>query len=111
MESITPLKAGGLGVLLSAVNPKNLLLLIAGGIAIAQGATTSGDKAAAIIVFIVIAASTVALPVVLNLTMGERARAMLDSMHDWLKINNATVMAVLILVIGFVLIGKGVGGF
>ena len=36
MESITPLKAGGLGVLLSAVNPKNLLLLIAGGIAIAQ---------------------------------------------------------------------------
>jgi hypothetical protein len=36
---------------------------------------------------------------------------MLDSMNDWLKINNATVMAVLILVIGLVLIGKGIGGF
>lgn len=111
IESITPVRAGGLGLLLSAVNPKNLLLLIAGGIAIAQGATTSGEKAVGIIVFIVVASSTVALPVVLTLTMGERARAMLNSMNDWLKINNATVMAVLIVVIGFVLIGKGVGGF
>ncbi len=111
IESITPIKAGGLGVLLSAVNPKNLLLLVAGGVAIAQGATTSGDKAVAIVVFIVIAASTVALPVILNLTMGDRARAVLDSMNDWLKANNSTVMAVLLVVIGFVLIGKGIGGF
>jgi hypothetical protein len=111
IETISPVKAGGLGLLLSAVNPKNLLLLIAGGVAIAQGATTSDDKAVAIGVFIVIAASTVALPVILTLTMGARARAVLDSMNDWLRINNATVMAVLILVIGVVLIGKGVGGF
>jgi hypothetical protein len=111
IEGISPLKAGGLGVLLSAVNPKNLLLLVAGGVAIAQGATTSGDKAVAIVVFIVIAASTVALPVILNLTMGDNARAVLDSMDDWLKANNSTVMAVLLLVIGFVLIGKGIGGF
>jgi Sap, sulfolipid-1-addressing protein len=111
IESITPPKAGGLGVLLSAVNPKNLLLLVGGGVAIAQGATTTGDKAVAMIVFIVIAVSTVALPVILNLTMGQRARAILDSLNNWLKNNNATVMAVLILVIGFVLIGKGISGF
>ena len=111
VESITPPKAGGLGILLSAVNPKNLLLLVGGGVAIAQGATTTGDKAVAMIVFIVIAVSTVALPVILNLTMGQRARAILDSLNNWLKNNNATVMAVLILVIGFVLIGKGISGF
>ena len=111
IESITPPKAGGLGVLLSAVNPKNLLLLVGGGVAIAQGATTTGDKAVAMIVFIVIAVSTVALPVILNLTMGQRARGILDSLNNWLKNNNATVMAVLILVIGFVLIGKGISGF
>jgi hypothetical protein len=111
IESATPVKAGGLGVLLSAVNPKNLLLLVAGGLAIAQGATTSGDKAVAMVVFILIAASTVALPVILNQTMGGRARAMLGSMNDWLRFNNATVMAVLILVIGFVLVGKGISGF
>jgi hypothetical protein len=32
-------------------------------------------------------------------------------LHDWLKANNATVMAVMILVIGFVLVGKGISGF
>ena len=111
IESITPAKAGGLGVLLSAVNPKNLLLLVAGGLAIAQGATSTGDKAVAMVVFILIAVITVALPVILSLTMGDRAGAILDSMNDWLTINNATVMAVLILVIGFVLIGKGISGF
>jgi hypothetical protein len=36
---------------------------------------------------------------------------LLDSINTWLKVNNATVMAVLLLVIGFVLIGKGIGGF
>jgi threonine/homoserine/homoserine lactone efflux protein len=111
LEDITPPKAGGLGLLLSAVNPKNLLLLVGGGVAIAQGATTSGDKAVAMVVFIIIAVSTVALPVILTLTMGQRARSILDSLNSWLKSNNATVMAVLMLVIGFVLIGKGIGGF
>ena len=113
IESITPVKAGGLGVLLSAVNPKNLLLLVAGGVTIAQEATSTGDKAVAMIVFIAIAiaVSTVALPVILTLTMGDKAHTVLDSMNDWLKTNNATVMAVLMLVIGFVLIGKGIGGF
>jgi threonine/homoserine/homoserine lactone efflux protein len=111
IEGVTPAKAGGLGVLLSAVNPKNLLLLIGAGVAIAQEAPTTGDKAVAMIIFILIAVSTVALPVILNLTMGQRAKAILQSLDGWLKVNNATVMAVLMLVIGFVLIGKGIGGF
>jgi threonine/homoserine/homoserine lactone efflux protein len=111
IEGITPMKSGGLGLLLSAVNPKNLLLVVGAGVAIAQGATTTGDKVVAMVVFIVIAVSTVTLPVILTLTMGDRARAILDSLHDWLKANNATVMAVMILVIGFVLVGKGISGF
>ena len=37
-------------------------------------------------------------------------RGPLDAMKAWLEENNATVMAVLILVIGVVLIGKGIGG-
>jgi hypothetical protein len=32
-------------------------------------------------------------------------------MNNWLKANNATATAVLILVIGFVLVGKGISGF
>jgi len=34
----------------------------------------------------------------------------LESLRKWLQDNNATVMATMILVIGAVLVGKGVGG-
>ena len=40
----------------------------------------------------------------------DKMRGPLDRRKAWLQENNATVMAVLILVIGVVLIGKGVGG-
>jgi hypothetical protein len=35
----------------------------------------------------------------------------LESLRGWLVHNNSTVMAVLLLVIGFVLIGKGIASF
>jgi hypothetical protein len=34
----------------------------------------------------------------------------LESLRHWLIQNNATIMAVLLLVIGVVLLGKGIGG-
>ena len=61
--------------------------------------------------FTVIAASTVAVPVIAYLVAADKMRGPLDRLKAWLQANNATVMAVLILVIGVVLIGKGVGGF
>jgi threonine/homoserine/homoserine lactone efflux protein len=111
VEAIGPAKAGGLGIVLSAVNPKNLLLLVAAGVSIAQATSSGGAEVASIVIFTVIGASTVALPVVLNAFIGHRAQQTLDDMNNWLKANNTTVMAVLFLVIGSVLIGKGIGGF
>ena len=108
IEGIAPPKAAGLGVLLSALNPKSLLLIVAAGLAIDQGATSTGEKVVAIVVFTAIAVSTVAVPVVLNLVMGQKARGVLDRANAWLRQNNATVMAVLLLVIAVVLIGRGI---
>jgi hypothetical protein len=59
----------------------------------------------------VIAASTVAVPVVAYLLASDRMAAPLESLRTWLVHNNSTVMAVLLLVIGVVLIGKGIGSF
>lgn len=60
-------------------------------------------------VFTLIAASMVAVPVVAFLIAGRRMEPSLNSLHAWLTQNNATVMAVLLLVIGVVLLGKGIG--
>ena len=110
IDSFSPVKALGLGFLLAAVNPKNLLLGIAAGVAIGGAGISVGQEAVAIAVFTVIAASTVAVPVVAYLFAADKMRGPLDRLKAWLQENNATVMAVLILVIGVVLIGKGIGG-
>ena len=52
------------------------------------------------------------IPVVGYLVAGDvRWRAPLESLRGWLVHNNATVMAVLLLVIGVVVIGKGISSF
>jgi uncharacterized membrane protein len=62
-------------------------------------------------IYTVIAASTVAIPVVAYAVARDRMRAPLDRAKSWLEANNAAVMSVLFLVIGAVLVGKGIGGF
>jgi threonine/homoserine/homoserine lactone efflux protein len=111
IESITPVKSGLLGVALSGLNPKNLLMMVGGGLAIANAPTSTGGKVVAAAVFVLLAISTVVLPVVLFRILGARGQTILESLNAWLQVNNAVVMAVLIVVIGVVLIGKGIAGF
>jgi len=110
IDSLTLGKALGLGFLLSGVNPKNLLMCLAAGTTIGAAHLSGGEDAVAVVVFTLIAASTVAIPVVGYLTARSKMAGPLESLRDWLTQNNATVMAVLLLVIGVVLIGKGIGG-
>jgi hypothetical protein len=108
VESVSPMKALGLGVALAAVNPKNLILTAgaAAGLAQVSGLTTT-DAVVAIAVFVVIASLTIAGPVIYSLVGGAKARASLDSAKTWLTAHNAAVMAVLFLVFGVDLIAKG----
>jgi hypothetical protein len=110
IDTFTPLKAAGLGFVLAAVNPKNLTLCAAGGVAIGAGGLSAGEAVGGIAFFTVIAVSTVAIPTVGYLVARDRMREPLDDLHAWLTVNNATVMSVLLLVIGVVLVGKGFGG-
>jgi hypothetical protein len=114
MSAIDTMNAGkgfGLGFLLAAVNPKNLLLGASAGVAIGGAALSTSSVIVAIAVFTVIAAASVAIPVISYLVAAKRMAGPLESLRAWLVHNNATVMAVLLLVIGFVLIGKGIGSF
>lgn len=110
VDQFTAAKAFGLGFLLSAVNPKNLLMSFAAGVAIADGGLDTGQEAVAATVFTVLAASTVLVPVVGYAVAKDRIRGPLDELKVWLQQNNAVVMGVLLLVIGVVLVGKGLGG-
>ena len=110
IDDFTFPKALGLGFLLSGVNPKNLIIAAGAGLIIGSGGMGGGGDAAAIALFTVIASSTVAIPVLAHLVTAERMTRPLESLRKWLQDNNATVMATMILVIGVVLVGKGVSG-
>lgn len=110
IDRISPVKAAGLGFLLAAVNPKNLAMCIAAGVVVAGGDLSGGAAVAAVLIFTVIAASTVLIPVIGYAVAQQRMAGWLTDLRTWLEHNNTAVMAVLILVIGVVLLGKGIGG-
>ncbi|MGR0218545.1 GAP family protein [Agromyces sp. ZXT2-6] len=111
IDTMTAGRALGLGFLLAAVNPKNLLLGAAAGVAVGSAGLEVGAIVVVLLVFTVIAAASVAVPVIAYLVASDRMAAPLERLRGWLVHNNATVMAVLLLVIGVVLIGKGIGNF
>lgn len=111
IDSMSFVGAAGLGILLSGANPKNLLLSASAGVTIGSAALGVGQTVGAIAIFTVIAASTVLVPIVAYLVAADRLRAPLDALRGWLAQQNALIMAVLLLVLGVVLIGKGIGSF
>ena len=103
-------KSLGLAFLLSAVNPKNLIMAAGAGVIIGSAGLSVSAEIGSIAVFTVIAGSTVAIPVLGYLMAEDKMRDPLNRLKVWLQTNNTAVMGVLILVIGTVLLGKGISG-
>ena len=100
----------GLGFLLSAVNPKNLLMCVGARTIVGGSTLATGQQAVAVAINTLLAACTVAIPVVGYLVASERLRAPLEKLRVWLQQSNAAVMSVPPRRLGVVLIGKGLGG-
>jgi threonine/homoserine/homoserine lactone efflux protein len=111
IDSMSAGRAVGLGFLLAAVNPKNLLMAISAGVIVGGAGLTVSQTTVVIIVYVLLAASTVLIPVVGYLIASARLAGPLDKLRVWLVDNNALIMAVLLLVIGVSVIGKGIANF
>jgi len=110
VDSFTPIKAFGLAAVLSGVNPKNLVMDITAATTIAQYDLPTDEAFIVLIIFALLASLSVIVPVVWYLVARESAAKTLTHWRVWLVQNNATIMSVVILVIGAILIGKGLGG-
>ncbi|PJJ61922.1 GAP family protein [Compostimonas suwonensis] len=108
IDTMTTLRGLGLGFLLSAVNPKNLLLAVAAGLAIGADDLAVGSTVLVIVIFTIIASLSIAIPVIAYLVATKRMEGPLERLRGWLVQNNAVVMGVLLLVMGVVVIGKGI---
>jgi threonine/homoserine/homoserine lactone efflux protein len=108
IDTFTGGRSLAMGVALSGVNPKNLLLAVGAGAAIAQTGIEPGQQAVALAVFIVIATLGPALPLIIYFAMGDRSREILTGLRRWMALHNSAIMTVLIGVIGVKLVGDGI---
>ncbi|HTR75484.1 MAG TPA: GAP family protein [Solirubrobacterales bacterium] len=114
MESVDhfgPGLAAGMAVLLSTINPKNLVLIMGAAAAIAGVGLEPREDAIAMAIFVFIATIGPAAPVAIYFVMRKRSQQILEDLRAWMADNNAAIMAVICLLIGAKLIGDGIGGF
>ncbi len=109
IDALNPVAATGLGAVSSGVNLKNLTLILAAAAHIVNANLSATEAVITLGVFIIFASLTVAIPVIYYLAAGEKAEARLTTWKDWLLINNATVMFILLIIFGAVLISDGFG--
>jgi hypothetical protein len=69
-----------------------------------EGGHTGAQEAVALAVFVIVASIGVAVPMVAYFALGSRASSILDGWRTWLVRNNATIMTVVLGVIGVLLV-------
>jgi Sap-like sulfolipid-1-addressing protein len=105
LDTVTVARAAGLAVAFNVVKPKNLLLAIGAGLVVAQVGATPAAQASAIGAFVVLGTVGLAIPLAVRLLVPTRGRDLLIELRDWMVRENATIIAVLCLVIAAKLLG------
>lgn len=111
IESLTGFQSLLLAVGLAVINPKNLALAFSVMLSLAEAGALPWQARLAVALFVLIGSCTIAAPVFYRLFAGKGADRQLQTWKEWLTYNNATVVCVVLLMMGVMIIGKGVGGF
>ncbi|MBC8163488.1 MAG: GAP family protein [Roseiflexaceae bacterium] len=111
LDSIKPGGALGLGALLSAVNPKSLLLTVSAILTIAGAHMDAAATIIVTVVFILLASITIVGIMIYVLIAGASAEKTLNQAKEWLLQNNSVMMAGILLVIGAKQVGQGFSVF
>lgn len=107
IDTMRPGAALRLGVVVTVANPKELAMAAGAGLTLGGAMAGTGTIVAAGAVFVLLATLGATLPVLVLLIGRERVAPSLGAARDWFVRNNATIMAIVLLVIGALLIGGG----
>ena len=108
ITKITPARAVITAAALVVVNPKVLFICAAAGLAIGTAGLGTSGAWAAVAYYVVIAGSSVALPVLAYAVSGDRLDGSLARVKDWMERHNAALVAAILIVIGVLLLYKGI---
>lgn len=105
---LTPLRAGVTGVVLAVVRPEVLFICAAAGLAIGTAGLGVGGAWVAVAFYVTVTASSVAIPVLAYAVAGERLDPFLARLKDWMEKHNATLEAAVLIMIGLMVLYKGI---
>jgi hypothetical protein len=107
LDSIGVMQSSITGFLLSAIHPKNLILDAAGAAAIDASMLDSATQYTALVIFTLIASVGIIIPIAAYFIAKRRVGTLLGRWKDWLIRKNIQVMIVLLLILGALLIARG----
>lgn len=113
MDSVGDASAGravALGLLLSAANPKNMVLVAAAVATIAETGADGRDLVLAVVGFVLLSSVVVLGAVVAHLVGGARAAASLDGLRRFMVAHSAVLTMVVLVLIGASVLGDGLTG-
>jgi hypothetical protein len=106
VERLGPMTAAGLGVVLN-LRPKGLLVAIAAGLAITGARLRGSDAFLVAAIYLALASCTVTVPILVTLASPARMQPRLLRAQDWLTRNGGHITVVVLLMVGFVILGAG----
>jgi hypothetical protein len=110
MSKFTPPRAILAAAALTVVNVKVLFMCAAAGLAIGSAGLRAPGAWVAVAWFVLVAGSTVAIPVLAYAVAGDRLDQPLARLKDWMERQHATLVAVILVVIGLLVLYKGIHG-
>ena len=110
IDSLTPLKAFGIGFILVATSPNLWVFTLSAIAVISEAQVSQTEGILSFLLFVLLAETLVLLPILLRVMMPVQARNILDSLSLWLTRNNRLLMIGVSLVFGVFFLVKGIAG-
>ena len=110
IDHVSTPRAVGLGLLLSAANPKNLALTLSAAASIAQAGVTGADTVIAVAVFVAVAALPLGGGLGFSLVGPAPAPGPPARVKVFMAAHSALIMVVLLVIIGVKVLADGLGG-
>jgi threonine/homoserine/homoserine lactone efflux protein len=108
ISEATPPKAGATAAVLAVANPKVLFICAAAGLAIGTEGLGSVRTWLALVWFVLVAGSSATLPILAYAVSGDRLDDALSRLKDWMEKQHAALVAAILIVIGLVVLYKGI---
>jgi threonine/homoserine/homoserine lactone efflux protein len=110
LTTVTPRRALGTAAVLVVINPKVLFVCAAAGLAIGTAGLGAAGAWSAVVYYMLVAGSSVAIPILAYAASGDRLDPALARLKNWMEQHHASLVAIILVVIGLLVLYKGIHG-